>query len=143
MDFNEKAFDLTSMAVGLVTAAFSGGAISSLIRAIRHRGKDRVDAASNLSQSAMEVVKTIQAALEEAQQDATEARQSAAAAHRRAEEAREEQDKILRQFSLLRHESELLVYRLRRLGSAIMDETVPREELKAMVQGMTPKGDEQ
>lgn len=122
----------------ILMALLGGGGIASIVDAVRNRKKTRADTTAVLSDSAVNMVQSIQEALNEAQADAKEAREEARKARQEAHEsrmaARQEGDELWHQMHLMRREMEVMVYRFRRLTGAILDDNVSREELKLMAQ---------
>lgn len=130
----------TAEVLTVVVAVFSGGGLVSGIDALRHRGKDKADTTASISAAAGEVVQMLRQAAQEAKHEAEEARKDAAEARRTSRQAGEEANGALQQMHEVRHEMEVMAYRLRRLTGAILDDNVTRTELKLMVRRPVPEG---
>lgn len=129
----------TVVALTLVGGLLTGGVGLALIDWIRNRTKDKVDATASVVTLMEQAAKSLSDITNEAQSDSKEARDEAKAARIQAREAQaqaieahnlahETMVKLLE----VRQLAEVLAYRLRRLTSAILDESRTRGELTDM-----------
>jgi uncharacterized protein (DUF3084 family) len=118
---------MSTWLTGVLTTA--GGALGGgglIVNAFARRPVIRADAAARLNDESLKWVEQFQEDAREAQQEAREARSEATAARREAAAAHADMRAI-------RREADWLLDRLEKLHRAILDPSVSRDRLKAMV----------
>lgn len=128
------------LAVAAVTGILSGAGVGSMIDAFRHRKRDRIDAAASLTAANLEFTKRLEAALDAAEADTKDAREVARRAQEESSKAHAMAHQTMMRLYEIQQQAELLAYRLRRLNSAILDDDVTRDDLKAMANIPGPGG---